>query len=315
MSEPPRLQTRRMGGEKWLSAKLSIAPWRLPAFSVTWFRAEAAGPIPDWVLLLGAMGLHVFGEGSEMVVQGRPGTSPLHDELRLRLLCRFLHWEVKAGSPLVLTRSLSLTSEGDDEALPKSVREHLRAGYWALPARRGLPGAPADALPPMRPMQRRRGVARVPGLAPRPPPSRATMYAARAGVGLSLLVGVVGASVLEDVPYVGWLLVFAWLTFMMGVLMRLARLAQDPSTPFTPLLYACGTSSTPTPESLDPPDGRPLFVQLHDALTSEGYARLVRRKNPSEATQWEAHMAFVLNEYYLLMNPPMSQEEVCSSAT
>ena len=50
-----------------------MAAQRLPAFSVTWFQAEAAGPIPDWLLLLGAMGLHVFGEGDELIVRKRQG--------------------------------------------------------------------------------------------------------------------------------------------------------------------------------------------------------------------------------------------------
>ena len=73
--ETPSWQAHRLKGEAWLAARFSMTAQRLPAFSVTWFRAEAAGPIPVWLLLLGAMGLHVFGEGDELIVQDRPGTS------------------------------------------------------------------------------------------------------------------------------------------------------------------------------------------------------------------------------------------------
>ena len=107
-------------GEPWLAARFTIAPLRLPAFSVTWFRVESdrarhqgayrlrselveAGSIPGWLLLLGAMGLHVYGEGDQIIVQDRPGQGEVFDAYRLLLLEVFIAWNVDhtvAGSPV-----------------------------------------------------------------------------------------------------------------------------------------------------------------------------------------------------------------------
>jgi hypothetical protein len=330
-----------MNGEVWLSARISIAPQSLSAFSVTWFRAEASGPIPEWLLLLGAMGLHLFGEESDIIVQDRQGISAEHDRARLRLI-----WDVicagsqagplsrlrHVGQPLVAPRAAQL--------LRSKLQQHLVAGYWDLPAGQGLPGKPAKPsllgksalrFPPWRnrslvrigaelanttyarigvePEQRAENrdalVPRdaLPALRPRTRLSRVLMRAAKANWLPS------SSAKSRTVPLHLLPLVFIYSVVMVPIaaVLFVVLLAE--------LVWLPTASASPEHRTLlFPVDPSPPFIQLHKALTLEGVRCLENLKNSEGKVRWFAHMAFVLAHYQRLMNPK-DREEECNLAT
>jgi hypothetical protein len=142
---------RDMNGERWFSATISLAPLELPAFSVTWWRVDCdrvkrtgafrlradlleETALPDWLLLLGAMGLHVYRERDQLVVQDRAGLGDYHDAYRVLLVERFVHWQAETQrawrGPLAESCS----------EFAQLVRHHLAEGFWDLPAGAPLPG-------------------------------------------------------------------------------------------------------------------------------------------------------------------------------
>jgi hypothetical protein len=164
-------------GQRWLSARFSIEPLWLPAFSVIGARVEServrlmrgayraqpelveGGVLPEWVLLLGAMGLHVYGMGHEIVAQDREGRTCVHDEYRLRLIAQFIQEQVSQSPGLECPRD-------SDSAFANEVRERLCAGTWDLPAAEPPPWA--DGIGPTvqdKPLDLRR--ASCPDLQPR----------------------------------------------------------------------------------------------------------------------------------------------------
>jgi hypothetical protein len=142
-----------VGSEAWLAARISVAPLDLPAFSVTRFRVESdrvqcegpyrlqgelveGGALPEWLLLLGAMGLHVYGEGDQLIVQDRFGRSAAHDAHRLRMIEEFIAWSVARHAERDGARSADRRSRTE---LAASVRKHLATGFW--------PGVPLESGP------------------------------------------------------------------------------------------------------------------------------------------------------------------------
>jgi hypothetical protein len=129
-------------GRTLLTARLSVAPLQLPAFLVTPFRRESdrvlsesgyrlqgevgeGGEVAEWLLLLGAMGLHVFGEGQQLIVQDRPGRSRDHDAHRLRMIQQFVAWNVARAE----VRE-GLTVQRSRTSLAIEVRKNLATGCW-----------------------------------------------------------------------------------------------------------------------------------------------------------------------------------------
>lgn len=339
MIATPKWEPRRMNGEAWLSARISIAPQSLSAFSVTWFRAEASGPIPEWLLLLGAMGLHLFGEGSEMIVQDRQGTSADHDRARLRLISDVICTASNAG-PLSRLRHAGhqpLVEPPAAQLLRRKLQQHLVAGYWDLPAGHGLPGKPpllgkrALSFPPwinrssagigaelanttysrigLEPEQRtenRDPLApreALPALRPRTQLSRVLMRAAKA----NWLPASSAKSRTVPLHLLPLVVIHSVVMVPIAAVLLVVLLAE--------LVWLPTASASPEHRTLlFPFDPSPPFIQLHKALAIEGVRYLENLKNAKGKVQWFAHMACVLVHYRRLTNPE-DREEECNLAT
>jgi hypothetical protein len=338
---------QELKGERWVVARLPIAPLELPPFSATWSRVDAERvhlkglyrlgaelaegvTIPDWLLVLAAMGLHVYGEGNRLIIQDRAGRSHAHDEYRMGLLERFVreHVEQSVDVPGDLPES---TSE-----FAVLVRERVEAGFWDLPAREPMPGDPVlgdliranpqllrEALhhrgfPKMRAFRaylesgahstdlgvvegpRDGKEAGVHAMLPRPRTglSRALQWY------LSLGERFYRRDSGRGRGFVIWLLVF-FLELLALPLAFLYVLLFFPS--WFLYLFILGVEWLVLPRyvtrvsvsknrSLPALDTRPVFIQLHDALTAEGLVRLELQGDLIAAEQWVVHMERVLFE-------------------
>jgi hypothetical protein len=342
--KPNTWTERELRGERWIMGRISLAPLELPAFSVTWSRVDtdrvhlkgayrlrpelAAGvTLPEWLLLLGAMGLHVYGEGHDLIVQDRAGETAYHDAYRLMLVQRFVRWHVqRARSFGPLPRS---TSE-----LATLVRKHLEAGFWDLPAGEPMPGDPETgerlrALPTdateraypktrefetylqtgVRPKQLeahwvpRQDLGRRSGSRSRLPRPRTFLSKA-----LRTFLDFEQQLQLRDEPgplaplasrfgpaALPLWIAFVTASFPVQLLLRLVLLLEWVALPrdTSPEAFLAAAERHPL-------DDREPFVQLHEALTVEGLARLKRLDDPIGAEQWLVHMEEVFADYRAL---------------
>jgi hypothetical protein len=262
------------------------------------------GVLPEWLRLLGAMGLHVFGEGEEVIVQDRAGQSEAHDAYRLLLIERFIEEQVRE-SPLPESDLPESNSDlsgrlGAPPNFAQEVREQLRAGFWDLAAAEPLPADSAEgewrafpktsafhaarrrrcAVPHVAPRARARDLeAELGWLRPRTETTRAFWGSLQR---MGAVVDDFGAASLAQqmallplLPCI-WFLrpcllaVYALVVFLEGLTFE-----SEGATPAAPL------------------DDRAPLLQLHEALILEGLAR----RNPVAGEQWVVHLESVLAEY------------------
>lgn len=74
------------------------------------------------------------------------------------------------------------------------------------------------------------------------------------------------------------------------------------------LLLTRSIYRAPAPTFISPPDPRPRFEQLHDAVCLEGRAWLEAARDAVGLQRYEAHMDEVLRRYRLLTDAPARSE-------
>lgn len=342
MSAPPEWTPVRLKGERWLAVRLSIAPRQLPAFTVTWFDVRAAGPLPAWVLLLGGLGLHVYGEGSEIVVQDRWGSGKHHDDVRLALLVRWVEQDaVRGDSALQREQSLDeggsaadgalelvrrLTPRKPSSAFVEEVRARLLAGQWELPAGKPLPsyGVSSRGLPPIE-AEAERSRERAPAMRP-PDADRAStghwwvvLFLAFASIASAVLL----LAYLDLPEFLRTLAFFLLLGGVFASIPTMIRLAEhradvrrararqraaevSPQQVIETLAQASATVPSGTYRTSPQQHDHTNFLQLHDAVRLEGVTRLASAGDGGKG--YETYMAELLLRYRLLTDPPARTE-------
>jgi hypothetical protein len=314
----------RLDGERWLSATLSIAPRQLPAFSVTWFDVRATGPLPIWVLVLGAMGLHVYGEGSVLVVQDRwsvAGTK--HDEFRLAALARWIVHDTLTAPRL--TQSMAFDEGGSaaegalalvrrlwpqGEGFVSEIRAMVAAGHWDLPARKGPPGNARYASGD-------------------PGGTRSGLPWRWLAVALSSMAGGVLLLAYLDLPEPLKTLTVLVFSFGLCILPPTAvkigehyverwrtRRARARERQRNAVVVPEGEEVEQEPRKLEsstyrsspPKHDSSTFMLLHEAMKLEGLARIESAGDLSGLQRYEAHMDEVLRRYRQLTDAPAHAE-------
>jgi hypothetical protein len=299
------------------------------------------------------MGLHVYGEGDQIIVQDRPGQGEVFDAYRLLLLEVFIAWNVDhtvAGSPV----------EGEPSELALLVRQRLEAGFWDLPALQPMPGHAATAAEYEGGAVATRDVLGAPR-------NRAEVYPRAEAYRQFLRSGLhpsqhparhAPASWVRPAPtqvfvppepwfrswwakprtptsrVLFWFLnskqqkskgeedaIVALFVFLLSVLLLpfllaygVVRLLAHPLYLLVIMVeYVVLPPMVAPPESVRPVrprassapvDPRQPFVQLHDALTYEGFRRLEARGEPIAVEQWLAHAEEVFDDFLALSHPP-----------